>query len=189
MDNKEYKWYIYQLIDPRNDEVFYIGKGAGKRIKAHEKETRRGVCSKKTNKIKEIWLDNLEVKRQIIAYCNDEKYAYEVESDWINSTPNLTNRFPARKGLPFAQYHHKEVFDAVMTRMGEFAYWYKHSNGGALKSSISTPDCTHGKLIKVCAESLYNSLFPKFLKDIQKSSKLEIALKNELNAYGVQYGC
>jgi hypothetical protein len=155
MDNKDYKWYVYQLIDPRNDEVFYIGKGTGNRIKAHEKETRRGVCSKKTNRIKEIWLDDLQVKRQIIAYCNDEKYAYQVESDWINSTPNLTNRFPARQGLPFAQYRHREMFNAVMSKMGEFAYWYKHSNGGALKSNLSVPDCTHGKLIKIALETLF----------------------------------
>ena len=28
-------YYVYALIDPRNDKPFYIGKGKGKRVKAH----------------------------------------------------------------------------------------------------------------------------------------------------------
>jgi hypothetical protein len=29
------KFYVYALIDPRTDRVFYIGKGKGSRIYAH----------------------------------------------------------------------------------------------------------------------------------------------------------
>ena len=31
------KWYIYRLIDPRNGETFYVGKGRGNRIFQHAK--------------------------------------------------------------------------------------------------------------------------------------------------------
>ena len=31
------KWYVYRLIDPRNGETFYVGKGQGDRIFQHVK--------------------------------------------------------------------------------------------------------------------------------------------------------
>jgi uncharacterized protein len=31
------KWYVYRLIDPRNGETFYVGKGWGDRIFQHAK--------------------------------------------------------------------------------------------------------------------------------------------------------
>ena len=31
------KWYVYRLIDPRNGETFYVGKGRGDRIFQHAK--------------------------------------------------------------------------------------------------------------------------------------------------------
>ena len=29
------KWYVYRLIDPRNGETFYVGKGKANRVFAH----------------------------------------------------------------------------------------------------------------------------------------------------------
>lgn len=29
---EQLKWYVYRLIDPRNGETFYVGKGRGNRI-------------------------------------------------------------------------------------------------------------------------------------------------------------
>ena len=47
-------FYVYQHKNPNTKEVFYVGKGTGDRINDHEREARRGVCSKKTNKINKI---------------------------------------------------------------------------------------------------------------------------------------
>ena len=32
------KTYVYRLIDPRNGETFYVGKGRGDRVFAHIRE-------------------------------------------------------------------------------------------------------------------------------------------------------
>lgn len=87
----EAKWYVYELLDPRDDSVFYVGKGSGNRIFAHEQEARKGVCSYKCNKIRHLWSLNLEIKRQYVAWFWDEKAAYEHESERINSYEHTTN--------------------------------------------------------------------------------------------------
>ena len=32
---KELKYYVYRLIDPRNGQTFYVGKGKNNRVFAH----------------------------------------------------------------------------------------------------------------------------------------------------------
>ncbi len=36
------KTYVYRLIDPRNGETFYVGKGQGDRVFAHIREQKYG---------------------------------------------------------------------------------------------------------------------------------------------------
>lgn len=33
---RKLKTYVYRLIDPRNGETFYVGKGQGNRVFAHK---------------------------------------------------------------------------------------------------------------------------------------------------------
>ena len=40
-------FYVYHLIDPFNNTVFYVGKGYGERMYEHEKEVRRKVIPHK----------------------------------------------------------------------------------------------------------------------------------------------
>ncbi len=44
---RQYWHYVYQLVDPRNGEIFYIGKGRFERIFQHEIEARRGLQTRK----------------------------------------------------------------------------------------------------------------------------------------------
>ena len=51
-------YYVYVYVDPRNGEIFYVGKGRRDRVYAHMKETRnsakrrriRAICAKKGRK-------------------------------------------------------------------------------------------------------------------------------------------
>lgn len=95
----ELKYYVYKLIDPRNGEVFYVGKGKGNRVFSHA----RGVLAKeeledwqddeseKIKTIREIKSEGLDVIYIIHRHHMDEKTAFEVEAALIDAYPGLTN--------------------------------------------------------------------------------------------------
>lgn len=76
-------WYVYHLVDPRNGEVFYVGKGTKNRIAAHEKEAKRRVTSDKCNRIREIWESDLPVERRVAAVFTSEVEALNAEKAHI----------------------------------------------------------------------------------------------------------
>lgn len=87
-------YYIYHLIDPRSGATFYVGKGKGSRVSAHEAEAKRGVESDKCNLIREIWRHGLQVERVITKRFKDEARAYAAEAEEIRriGLDNLTNQ-------------------------------------------------------------------------------------------------
>jgi len=92
------KWYVYRLIDPRNGETFYVGKGQANRIFEHVK----GVISKNLNedaidlklqRIKDIYSAGLEVAHVIHRHnIETEEIAFQIEAVLIEAYPGLTNR-------------------------------------------------------------------------------------------------
>ena len=78
--------YVYGLVDPRTDKLFYIGKGTSNRVFEHEKES---LSSPKSDKLKlktinEIVAAGLEVKKIIINSNLSEKEAFAAEASLIN---------------------------------------------------------------------------------------------------------
>ena len=94
------KWYVYELIDPRTNTVFYVGKGKNERIDDHELQAKGTSTSHKCNKIRSIWADGLEIGKRKIAQFWDEEAAYECEAERIEDIglDNLTNVLPG--GIP-----------------------------------------------------------------------------------------
>ncbi len=99
-------YYVYRLVDPRNGETFYVGKGQGDRIFAHvndalkqDSETSEKYdddsMSLKFEKIREITYEGLEVIHIIHRHgLDNDEIAYEVESAVMDCYPNLTNKAP-----------------------------------------------------------------------------------------------
>ena len=85
-------FYVYALIDPRNEKVFYIGKGTENRVFSHEIESGKSRESekKKIQQIREIENSGYSVKRLIVNWGLSENEAFVAEATLIN----LLNRMP-----------------------------------------------------------------------------------------------
>lgn len=99
-------YYVYQLIDPRNNKPFYIGKGSGNRAYQHLKFKDGNINPYKDRKIKRIIQAGLEpIVEFLYQDIVDESHAYDLEEAVIKKIgiQNLTNmaedrRPPSRKG-------------------------------------------------------------------------------------------
>jgi len=77
-------YYVYVLIDPRNEQVFYIGKGDKDRIFQHEKALIEDKETDKQQRIREIIESGASVKKVIILHGLTEQEAFSAESALIN---------------------------------------------------------------------------------------------------------
>lgn len=92
------RFYVYELIDPRRSEVFYVGKGQNKRLECHERDAARGDPGDKCDRIRDIWASGLSVDRRIVKRFSDEHAAYAFERSHIASLEGLTNIAPGGNG-------------------------------------------------------------------------------------------
>lgn len=86
-------FYVYALVDPRDDSVFYIGKGTGRRMYQHEKDAKRGQArnTAKYSRITEILAAGLRVACRVLAYFQSEADAFAAERSFIAQHAGLTN--------------------------------------------------------------------------------------------------
>ncbi|MEO1293172.1 MAG: hypothetical protein AAFV62_10135 [Pseudomonadota bacterium] len=85
--------YVYRLVDPRNGETFYVGRGVGNRIFDHMDEAFEGKRSAKTNRINAIHRAGYKVATVIHRHnLRDEDETATVEAVLIEAYPNLTNQ-------------------------------------------------------------------------------------------------
>lgn len=128
--------YVYRLIDPRNGETFYVGKGAGNRLFAHVKGDLgrdADALTEKLQRIRDVRRDGFEVTHVVHRHGLDEATAFEVEAALIDAYPEASNLVNGRatdeRGLmhakqiieryeaPEAVFHHK----AIMINIGRSA--------------------------------------------------------------------
>ena len=120
------KWYVYRLIDPRNGETFYVGKGKGNRIFAHaagesadkiaeapitqDSEDKEDDVDLKLQRIRDIRSVGLEVSHVIHRHGIDyETVAYEVEAALIDAYPGLTNKVAGLGSGDYGSRHVEEI--------------------------------------------------------------------------------
>ncbi len=87
----ELKHYVYRLIDPRNGETFYVGRGQGNRVFDHvraelklSEEEGEDRHSAKLDTIQKIKDEKLEVLHIVHRHGLDKKTAVEVEAALID---------------------------------------------------------------------------------------------------------
>ena len=104
--------YVYRLIDPRNGETFYVGKGKGNRVFSHvraEQNLEGDDQDNKMKRIREIQLAGFEVAHVIHRHGMDDKTAFEVEAALIDAYPGLTNAVGGVGGDDYGAMHAKEI--------------------------------------------------------------------------------
>lgn len=96
-------YYVYMLIDPRNGQTFYVGKGKGNRVFAHVNDALADYegesyiekddddTTNKIQQIKDIRRAGLEVMHIIVKHNMDEDTAFAVEAALIDTLPGLAN--------------------------------------------------------------------------------------------------
>ena len=113
-------YYVYELIDPRVNLPFYVGKGKNDRVYFHLSEKSRASSDnqRKFNKIQKIREEGYEPEIKIVKYFDNEDDAYFYEESLIKQYGRirydengiLTNicessRPPTHKGKTYQQIY------------------------------------------------------------------------------------
>ena len=119
------KYYVYRLIDPRNGETFYIGKGVGNRVFAHVKgelENDADALTDKLQRIRDIRVDGFEVAHVIHRHGMDEPTAFEVEAALIDAYPEATNTMGGRASDERGLMHANQIVERYEAKEAVFEH-------------------------------------------------------------------
>lgn len=95
--SEELQAYVYRLVDPRDKETFYVGKGRGNRVFQHAIEANftihddQDILHPKLERIQDIINSRLKVECIIHRHGLTDEVAFEVESALIDAYPALKN--------------------------------------------------------------------------------------------------
>lgn len=117
------KTYVYRLIDPRNGETFYVGKGKGNRVFAHiHAEIDDDDPGEKLKRIHEIRATGFDVAHVIHRHGLDDATASEVEAALIDAYPGLTNAVAGSGSSEFGAMHALEIVNKYQAVAAEFKH-------------------------------------------------------------------
>jgi hypothetical protein len=132
-------YYVYRLIDPRNGETFYIGKGKGNRVFAHVRgDIESDSLSEKMTKIRSIHIAGFDVAHVIHRHGLSEKSALEVEAALIDAYPGITNIMDGHGSSDFGAMHSSEIIKRYSAETARFEHktLLINVNRSALDSSL-----------------------------------------------------
>ena len=108
-------WYVYRLIDPRNGETFYVGKGQGNRVFEHVGEALieqddEDATDLKLQRIKEIRASGLATTHVIHRHqIETEDVAYQIEAALIDAYPGLANKVAGHHSGDYGTRHVEQI--------------------------------------------------------------------------------
>jgi hypothetical protein len=110
-------FYVYRLIDPRNGETFYVGKGKGNRVFDHLREALRidgdeDAEDQKLSRIRDIHNADLEVGHVIHRHGLTDENAQIVEAALMDAYAGLHNIAPGFESGDYGSMHAVEIITA-----------------------------------------------------------------------------
>ena len=109
--------YVYRLIDPRNGETFYVGKGRNNRVFDHAAGLPKVLddeiqqLAPKLDRIRAIKNTGLEVIHVIHRHEIPDASIFEVEAALIDAYPGLTNIQGGHASSDRGPMNHQELID------------------------------------------------------------------------------
>lgn len=119
------KTYVYRLIDPRNGETFYVGKGQANRVFAHihdELSQEGDDLSDKLKRIREIRVAGFEIAHVIHRHGMDEATAFEVEAALMDAYPGLSNIAGGTGSNDYGAMHAREIIRRYSAPPADFRH-------------------------------------------------------------------
>lgn len=161
MKNNDY--YVYALIDPRDNQYFYIGKGRGKRYMAHLKKNPSDSNLIKLTRISEIKKDGHQVIIEILFPNLCEAMAFELEKAIIYKLGRQV------------------LNEGILTNMNPGGNW--KINDSVLYPQNYHPDVSLDKLDFVAREKFLS------IKTIRNSNYLNTENGKQIIYRYTDYGC
>lgn len=158
------KSYVYRLIDPRNGETFYVGKGVGNRVFQHARgqpdDVGEPTASLKLHRIREIQLGGFVVQHVIHRHGMDDGTAQEVEAALIDAYQGLTNEQNGRRSGAVGVMHADEIIETYEAK--ELTLEHQVLMITINKSAV--------------VESVYEAVRYAWKLDVRKASRAEFIL-------------
>lgn len=85
---------IYGLVDPRTDQIFYVGVTSlepDKRLGLHLSSARKGTDTLKDRYVREMLAAGLRPSLRVLAEALYSREARDLEDEYIHALSNLTN--------------------------------------------------------------------------------------------------
>ena len=117
-------YYVYRLIDPRNGETFYIGKGKGNRVFAHASGdiAEEDEVSEKLRRVRDIRVSGFDVAHVIHRHGLDNKTAYEVEAALMDAYPGVANIAGGHYSSERGAMHANEIIQEYGAQIADFRH-------------------------------------------------------------------
>lgn len=172
-------YYVYCLIDSRDKTIFYIGKGCGNRVFAHEQE----IAEKEKNKrILDIQSARVDVEKYIIRHGLTEIEAFHLEASLIDIFSSKA--WHDRQLLNIMGGYH--TFDNGMKSISEIEAFYCAEN-------ITKDEITHNVLIVNInktykkSQDVYEATRKSWLLNPNKTDDIELVISEYKGIFRAVY--
>lgn len=152
------RFYVY-LLSEQNGKPFYVGKGSGKRMDAHEKNARLGLQTPVCNKIRKIWSQGFVINKTVLFETNEESEAFSKEIEFIAKfgRKNLCNATDGGEGQTGCASYRKGKKIPSHWKTGSIEATLKANNSRKLNPNCPKGETHHAAVKIIDGKTVYGT--------------------------------